>query len=244
MRELLPRGAIAESELPVFLTSWVDKASPLCMYTMTHVRQWSIAHLKAGCWYIDCSKMYCPVEEEDTKRACSQGDSKGGPSNEVQAEEEEDVAEVDINLLPARERVKLLAQRAREKKAKEKEEKKTKEKEEKEAEKTKEKEKKGKKGEKKKPPTPPVDLALASVATPSQINRKRDATAAELSLSRLEQVASPALMDYGVGALGFHELVISTSLVSIDAHYVEHKALPKVWTDIKAFLQKVILISC
>jgi hypothetical protein len=49
MKELLPRGAIDKPQLPVYLTSWVDKASPLCMYTMTHTRIWSNAHLKAGC---------------------------------------------------------------------------------------------------------------------------------------------------------------------------------------------------
>jgi hypothetical protein len=38
MRELLPRGAINESQLHMYLTSWVDKASPLYMYTMTHTR--------------------------------------------------------------------------------------------------------------------------------------------------------------------------------------------------------------
>jgi hypothetical protein len=70
MREHLPLGTMEKAQLPVYLTSWVDKTSPLCMYTMTHTCVWSNAHLKAGCWYIDCGKVYCPLEEEDVKNAC------------------------------------------------------------------------------------------------------------------------------------------------------------------------------
>jgi hypothetical protein len=77
MRELLPLGAIEKAQLPVYLTLWVDKTSSLCMYTMTHTRIWSNAHLKASCWYTDCAKVYCPLEEDDVKKACVQADSKG-----------------------------------------------------------------------------------------------------------------------------------------------------------------------
>jgi hypothetical protein len=77
MKELLPLGAIEEPHLPLYLTLWIDKNFPLCMYTMFHIRYWSIAHLKACCSYIDCGKVFCPVEEEDAKMACVQADSKG-----------------------------------------------------------------------------------------------------------------------------------------------------------------------
>ena len=244
MGELLPRGAIIESQLLVFLTSWTDKASPLCIYTMTHICTWSNAHLKVGCWYIDCGKIFCPVEEEDAKKACTEADSKDAPSGPNQAEVQEVEEEVDINDLPARKRNKILAQRARDKKkANDKALKDLKD-----AEKAKVKDKKeGKRDErsgKSKPTTPPLLLTEASTATPSQHPRKRDASIAELSMSRLQQLASPALMDYGGGALHFQELFISTSLLSIDAHFVKHNAFPKEWLDIKAFLEKVFLSSC
>ena len=244
MRELLPRGAIMESDLPVFLTAWVDKSSPLCMYTMTHVRQWSNAHLKAGCWYVDCGKMFCPVDEEEVKKACFEADSKGAPSVPIEAEVQEVEEEVDIEKLPARERNKILAQRARDKKIADLKALK----DQKDAEKAKEKEKKeGKRGErsgKPKPTTPPLLLTEASTATPSENACKRGASVAELSMSRLQQVASPGLLDYGGGALRFPELFICTSLLSIDVHLMEHNAFPKEWMDMKAFLQKVFLISC
>jgi hypothetical protein len=140
MRELLPLGAMEKAQLPVYLTSWVDKTSPLCMYTMTYTRIWSNAHLKSGCWYTDCRKFYCPLEEEDVKKACVQADSKGAALGSNQGEEQEDEVEVDINLLPEKERNKILNQRARDKK-------KAEDKAEKDAEKAKETEKKeGKKG--------------------------------------------------------------------------------------------------
>jgi hypothetical protein len=38
MWEFLPVGAVDKPKLPVFLTSWVDKPSSLCMYTMGQIR--------------------------------------------------------------------------------------------------------------------------------------------------------------------------------------------------------------
>src|SRR5665811_853059 len=52
MRELVQHGAVVKPNLPLFLTSWVDKSSTQCMYATSQIRAWSISHLKAGCWYI------------------------------------------------------------------------------------------------------------------------------------------------------------------------------------------------
>jgi hypothetical protein len=43
--------------------------------------------------------------------------------------------------------------------------------------------------------TPPLLLTNASIASPSQHPRKRDASFAQLSVSRLQQITSSALMD-------------------------------------------------
>jgi hypothetical protein len=112
-RELLPLGAIAETQLPQYLSSWTDKNSPQCMYTVYLVRLWSIAHLKACCWYIECGKAFCPVEEEDAKKACDQADSQGAALGPNQGEVQEDEVEVDINLLPEKDKNKVLNQRKR-----------------------------------------------------------------------------------------------------------------------------------
>jgi hypothetical protein len=241
MRELLPRGAINESQLPVYLTSWVDKASPLYMYTMTHIRNWSNAHLKAGCWYIDCGKIFCLVEEEDARKACVQADSKGAPSGPNQGEEQEVEVEVDISQLPLREKNKILNQRIRDAK-------KAMDKAEKDAEKAKEKDKKeAKKAEKSgksKPSIPLLLLTETSYASPSQNPRKRDASTVQLALFRLQHITSPPLMDSVGGALHIQEFFFSGFLLSIDAYYMQEKAFPKEWVDMKAFLEKVFPFSC
>jgi hypothetical protein len=254
MWELLPAGAVDKSKLPIFLTSWVDKSSSLCMYTMGQTRIWSLPHLKAGCWYIDCGKIYCPIQEEDVRKTCETTDSKGAPTVTDNAQEHEDEVEVDINLLPKKEKNKILKQRERDaKKAEDKEEReaqKAKDKEERDAKKAKDKEdreaKKGERAGKSKAvgsPNFPLLLIEASTATPSQNPHKRDASVAQLSMSRLHQITSPALMDSAGGALHVQEFHFSGSLLSTDAYFMEHNAFPKKWMDMKAFLEKVFLFS-
>jgi chromatin remodeling complex protein RSC6 len=69
MRELVPKGAMEVGKLPIFLTTWVDKSSPLCMFTHAQLRAWSVPHLKSGCWYLDCAKGFCHEDEEDLKKS-------------------------------------------------------------------------------------------------------------------------------------------------------------------------------
>jgi hypothetical protein len=106
--------------------------------------------------------------------------------------------EVDINQLPEKERNKIILQRKRDAtKAKDKTDKgaqKAKDKLEKEA-------KKAEKSGKSKPSTPPILLTETSYASPSQNPHKRDASTAQLSLSRLQQITSPALMGFVGGGL-------------------------------------------
>ena len=152
MRELLPLGAMKKEQLPVYLTTWGDKTSPLCMYTVTHTRAWSNAHLKAGCWYLDCGKVFFPLKEEDVKKACGQADSKDAATDTNQGDEQQDEVEEDINPLSEKEKTRAAAKK---KKADEK------------ALKDVEKTKKGEKLGKKKPSPPPVLLTKASTAIPS-----------------------------------------------------------------------------
>jgi hypothetical protein len=77
---------------------------------------------------------------------------------------------------------------------------------------------------------------------PSQNLRKRDASTAQLSLSRLQQLASPTCGDSVGGALHVQEF-LSRSLLSIDAYYMELKAFLKEWVDMKAFIEMVCIFS-
>jgi hypothetical protein len=238
MRELLPHGAVDEPQLPVFLTSWVDKSSALCMYTMTQSRIWSVPHLKTGCWYLDFPKSFCPVEEEDVKKSCNKADSKGAATMPVNAEEQD--VEIEPNLLPEKERLK-----------RERETKKAELKAEKEAEKAKDKlereAKKARRSGKSKAVAssiPMLVLPEASTGSMSQNPRKRDSSFTQLSVSRLQQCISPAFQDCTGGTLLLDELFLSTSLEATESYYVEHNAFPKEWLEMQAFLEKVFPVSC
>ena len=39
------------------------------MYIPSQIRAWSVLYLKGGGWYLDCSKGFCPAEEEADKAA-------------------------------------------------------------------------------------------------------------------------------------------------------------------------------
>ena len=44
--------------------------------------------------------------------------------------------------------------------------------------------------------------------------------------------------------LSLNELFLYTSLDASASCYVEHKAFPKEWLEMQAFLEKVFLVSC
>jgi hypothetical protein len=109
--------------------------------------------------------------------------------------------ELDLNLLPEKERMKTLNQRERETK-------KAKLKAEKEAQKAKDKlEREAKKAERSSKSkavvasTPTLALPEASTRSMSQNPRKRDSSFAQLSVLRLQQCTSPAFQDYVGGTL-------------------------------------------
>jgi hypothetical protein len=150
--------------------------------------------------------------------------------------------EVDINLLPEKEKNKIIKQRERDtKKAEDKEEReaqKAKDKEERDAKKAKDMEdreaKKDERAGKSKAvaaPSFPLLLTEASTIKPSKNPRKRDASIAQLSMLRLQQITSLALMDSIRGALHVQEFLFFGSLLSTNAYFMEQNAFPKEWMD-------------
>jgi hypothetical protein len=184
MRELVPLGTVVKPQLPMFLTSWVDKTSASCMYSPTQLRNWSAPHLKEGCWYIECGRTICPVEEEDVKATCDKADPKPSKLVPDVVVVPEELSLADVALLLEKERNKILNHRARDAKKALLESMRATAKAVKEA--TAEKEvKKGQKLGKSKVMTPQLLLTETSTATPSPNPRKRDSSLAQLSVSRL-----------------------------------------------------------
>jgi hypothetical protein len=182
------------------------------MYTMILTRTWSVPHLKEGCWYIECGKSTCPVEEEDVKATCDKDDPRGiilGSDNVAVPKE---LSAEDLALLPEKERNKILNQRTRDAKKAERESTRatTKAVRDSTAQKG---AKTGEKPGKSKVITPQLLLTETSTATPSQNSRKRDSSIAHLSVSRLQQLASPSFMDSAGGVCMFR------SISSLDPYF-------------------------
>jgi hypothetical protein len=187
MRELVPLGAVVKPEFPMFLTSWVDKTSAQCMYTMAQTHAWSVPHLQVGCWYIECGKTICPVEEEEVKAACDKADSGGAVLGPDHVDVPEELTNANLALLPEKKRNKILNQRTRDAK-------KATDKADREAtraaakalrETTTATAKEAKNIGKSKTQSSPLHLTATSIASPSQNPRKRDSSITQLSVSRL-----------------------------------------------------------
>jgi hypothetical protein len=112
----------------------------------------------------------------------------------------EELSTEDLALLPEKERNKILNQRTRDAKKAERESTRATAKAVRDSTAQKG-AKKGEKPGKSKVITPQLLLTETSTATPSQNLRKRDSSIAHLSVSRLQQLASPSLMDSAGGGV-------------------------------------------
>jgi hypothetical protein len=121
---LQPKGAIEKSQLPDFLSTWVDKTSPQVMYSVGQIRSWLLPHLKIGCWYIDCNKGFYPKEEEELKAEIDAEDSASGSAPATEEANKDNDDDGELANMSVKERKKEIARRAlgkeKEKKKKEK----------------------------------------------------------------------------------------------------------------------------
>ena len=236
MKELLAVGALDRNRLPLFLTTWVDKTSQQCMFTPGQLKVWSLPHLKAGSWYLDCGKGFCPEEEEELKKRLDAADLASGIAVGAGKDGAADDEDEDLSHLNARERKRVIAQRnADAEKARKRLEKEAGEKPKRDA--TKSGRKKGKKPAKSAPESSESaeeDTAVAEVNI-----HKRDATFAGLSNTKLQQGTGYKLKCASSSSMLPDELIINYSLLSIDQYYAQHNSFPKCWDDILEFMMKV-----
>ena len=61
--ELYPKKAIQKADLPPFLTTWLDRSSPDCMFSTVQLKTWPTPHLQACPWYIESHFGVTPPEE-------------------------------------------------------------------------------------------------------------------------------------------------------------------------------------
>jgi hypothetical protein len=234
---LQPKGAIEKSQLPDFLSTWVDKTSPQVMYSVGQIRSWPLPHLKTGCWYIDCGKGFCPEEEEELKVAIDAKDSTSGSAPATEDADKGSDDDGDLANMSEKERKKEIARRALEKDK----EKKKKEKAKKASVKA------GKKPEGSSRKSKDADAAksagdIVPESTPTTLSSgslKRNATFAGLSMSRMQLGTTRSLKDCATDLLFVDEFFFHGSFLTAEAYYAENKVYPKEWDELMAFLQKV-----
>ena len=67
--KLLAKGAISKEDLPIFLSSWLDRSNSACMFSAVQQRTWTTSHLTGGAWYLDCSPSYTPSFEIELRKS-------------------------------------------------------------------------------------------------------------------------------------------------------------------------------
>jgi hypothetical protein len=88
------------------------------MYTVGLLHSWSVLHLKAGCWYLDCGKTFCPKEEEDVEKTLAQDEprhAKSGSNNGNDHDGQEDGEEEDLSVLSEKDKNKIEAKQKKDK---------------------------------------------------------------------------------------------------------------------------------
>ena len=159
------------------------------------------------------------------KATCDKADPRGVMRVPDVVAVPEELSLSDIALLPAKERNKILSQKARDAKKVERASAKASIVAEKEA-------KKDERAGKSKVITPHTETS----------SRKRDSTFAQFAVSRLHLCTSPSFEDYAGRTLLLDELFLPTSLDAIASFYLEHNAFPKEWLEMQGFLPKVFLV--
>lgn len=250
------KGALEKHELPLFLQTWVDKDSTHCMFTPSQIQSWSSLHLSDNCWYLDCAKTFCPSEEQELKAShdMSEVSGLGGATMLTSVNlSDEDEGIGGGSGLSEKEKLKILAKREKEAvkevRKKDKEAKRAVEKAQRAAEvataKAKEAEVMAAALDSSKSATfgdSPSVLGISPTSSDSlsRLHLKRDATFAGLSISRLLQGTSHVLKDIVHDSQAVDECIIYGSLLTIDAHLSKFKSFPTAWTDLHAFLDKVL----
>ena len=65
----MAKGAISKEDLPVFLTTWLDRSNSACMFSPLQQRTWTSSDLTGGAWYLDCAPSFTPSFETELRKS-------------------------------------------------------------------------------------------------------------------------------------------------------------------------------
>ena len=199
---------------------------------------WILPHLKAGSWYLDYAKGFCPQEEEELKNKLNVTNIASDFVGALQ-EGTQNTNEVDLSQMNKKEKKKIITQRLVDIE-------KVKKRLEKEAARPTKKSKKGatkslKKGDRQSGKSLTEEAASGDKDTAhvSKNPLKCNSTFARLSNLKLHQGTIIGFQNVGSSNLLVDELIVNSSFLSIDQYYAKHTTFPKCWDDIISILEQV-----
>ena len=87
--ELLPKGAISKEDLPIFLTTWLDRSNAAYMFSAFQQRTWTTSHLTCGAWYLDCAPSFTHSFETELRKSREDVGESGNEMLDLQCIEDE-----------------------------------------------------------------------------------------------------------------------------------------------------------
>ena len=123
MRELIAKQAIPSQSVPPYFGAWIQLSSDLCMYTPLQQKRYTLNHLEARCWYLNCPASYTLDEEVQIRQTLDSASTlPASASDVVDITEEEPVQPApDEGSTPKKKRMTKAAKEAATKEAAEKE---------------------------------------------------------------------------------------------------------------------------
>jgi hypothetical protein len=232
--ELLAKGAISKEDLPVFLTTWIDRSNSACMFSVLQQRTWTTSHLTGGAWYLECAPSFTPSFETELRKSRENVGESGIEMLDLQGIEDENERARAMKRRIEEDRKKALKVKEAEEKADQKEREKLEKSIEKSTKKGKKKMNPPPEPERKSPVAPSPTYESGSHAPTFSRGTKRDS-----SYEQLSQI--PILTPSEDPEIQIQELILNASMEDVLGGDTED--FTPFYNDLKSFMLKVVPFS-
>ena len=228
----MAKGAISKEDLPVFLTTWLDRSNSACMFSPLQQRTWTSSDLTGGAWYLDCAPSFTPSFETELRKSREAVGESGIEMVDLQSIEDENERAKAMKRRIEEDRKKALRVKEAEERADQKEREKLQKSLEKSTKKGKKKMDPPLEPEGKSPVAPSPTYESGSQATTLSRGTKRDS-----SYEQLSQI--PILTSGEELEIHIEELILNTSLEEVLGGDTEE--FTPSYNELKGFMLKVPL---
>jgi hypothetical protein len=175
------KDVISKEDLPVFLTTWVDRSNSTYMFSAVQQRTWTSSHLAGGARYLDCAVSFTPAFETEFRKSREDVGDTGIEMLDLQAIKDENERAKAMKRHIEEDRKKALRVKEAEERADQKEREKLQKSLEKSSKKGKRKMNPPPEPEGKSPVAPSLTYELGSHAPTFSRGTKRDSSSEQLS---------------------------------------------------------------